>query len=249
MPERVARRPGSAQQPLRDRLWTGRHLVAEAVEVCRHESRLRRNGFMLNVGLTGNIASGKSVVTARLAEKGAFVIDADELARRAVEPDMPALAEIVARWGSGVLLPDGTLDRSQLRGIVFRSNVDREALNAIVHPEIRRLRNQRMAQARIRGVHIVVNDIPLLFESGMQNEVDRIVLVDAPPDVRLARLMESRNLSRDEALRMMQAQMPSERKREAAHYVIENNGSLEALKTRVDEVWQSLRREAGLAED
>lgn len=204
---------------------------------------------MLNVGLTGNIASGKSVVAARLAEKGAFVIDADELARRAVEPGMPALAEIVKRWGSGVVLPDGSLDRAQLRGIVFRSNADREALNAIVHPEIRRLRNQRMAQARVRGVHIVVNDIPLLFESGMQHEVDRIVLVEAPPELRLARLIESRDLSRDEALRMIESQMPSETKREAAHYVIDNSGSLETLRARVDEVWQSLRREAGLAED
>lgn len=204
---------------------------------------------MLNVGLTGNIASGKSVVAARLAEKGAFVIDADELARRAVEPGMPALAEIVKRWGSGVVLPDGSLDRAQLRGIVFRSNADREALNAIVHPEIRRLRNQRMAQARVRGVHIVVNDIPLLFESGMQQEVDRIVLVEAPPELRLARLIESRDLSRDEALRMIESQMPSEAKREAAHYVIDNSGSLENLRARVDEVWQMLRREAGLAED
>ena len=204
---------------------------------------------MLNVGLTGNIASGKSVVAARLAEKGAFVIDADELARRAVEPGMPALAEIVARWGSSVLLPDGSLDRAQLRGIVFRSSADREALNGIVHPEIRRLRNQRMAQARGRGVHIVVNDIPLLFESGMQREVDRIVLVDAPPELRLARLIESRELSRDEALRMIESQMPSKEKREAANYIIDNTGSLEDLKTRVDEVWEMLRREAGLAED
>jgi dephospho-CoA kinase len=204
---------------------------------------------MLNVGLTGNIASGKSVVAARLAEKGAFVIDADELARRAVDPGMPALSEIVARWGNGMLLADGSLDRAQLRGVVFRSSADREALNAIMHPEIRRLRNQRMAQARARGVHILVNDIPLLFETGMQHEVDRIVLVDAPPELRLARLMESRNLSRDDALRMIDAQMPSEQKREAANYVIENTGSPEALKERVDEVWQMLRREAGLADD
>jgi dephospho-CoA kinase len=204
---------------------------------------------MLNVGLTGNIASGKSVVAARFAEKGAFVIDADELARRAVDPGMPALTEIVSRWGQGVLLPDGTLDRAQLRGIVFRSNADREALNSIVHPEIRRLRNQRMAQARVRGVHIVVNDIPLLFESGMQHEVDRIVLVDAPREVRLTRLIESRDLSRDEAIRMIESQMPSEAKRESADYVIDNTGSLETLRARVDEVWQMLRREAGLAED
>jgi dephospho-CoA kinase len=204
---------------------------------------------MLNVGLTGNIASGKSVVAARLAEKGAFVIDADELARRAVDPGMPALSEIVARWGNGMLLADGSLDRAQLRGVVFRSSADREALNAIMHPEIRRLRNQRMAQARARGVHILVNDIPLLFETGMQHEVDRIVLVDTPPELRLARLMESRNLSRDDALRMIDAQMPSEQKREAANYVIENTGSPEALKERVDEVWQMLRREAGLADD
>jgi dephospho-CoA kinase len=204
---------------------------------------------MLNVGLTGNIASGKSVVAARFAEKGAFVIDADELARRAVDPGMPALTEIVSRWGQGVLLPDGTLDRAQLRGIVFRSNADLEALNSIVHPEIRRLRNQRMAQARVRGVHIVVNDIPLLFESGMQHEVDRIVLVDAPREVRLTRLIESRDLSRDEAIRMIESQMPSEAKRESADYVIDNTGSLETLRARVDEVWQMLRREAGLAED
>lgn len=199
---------------------------------------------MLVIGLTGNIASGKSAVAQLLVEHGARLIDSDVLARRAVEPETLGLRGIVDRWGSGVLMADGSLDRVALRRIVFRNRAELEALNAIVHPEIERLRQADLAAARDDGVGVVVCDIPLLFEAGLERSVDRIILVDAPARIRLARLMEHRRISPDEAESMMASQMPSESKRGRAHFVIENDGTLEMLKERVNAVWSILMKES-----
>src|SRR5919199_5254234 len=144
---------------------------------------------MLLVGLTGNIASGKSTVARMLAERGATVIDADVLARRAVEAGTPAYAKVVERWGRKVLAADGGLDRAALRGIVFSNPAELEELNAIVHPEVERMRDRLVAEARARGDRVVICDIPLLFERGIADEFDRIVLVDAPRPLRLERLV------------------------------------------------------------
>src|SRR5687767_2525609 len=135
---------------------------------------------MLLVGLTGNIASGKSTVAQLLSERGATIIDADVLARRAVERGSAAFEAIVQRWGTSVLAPDGNLDRAALRRTVFGNPKELEALNGIVHPEVERLREARIADARQRGDRIVVCDIPLLFEKKLLDRFDRIVLVDAP---------------------------------------------------------------------
>ena len=199
---------------------------------------------MLVVGLTGNIASGKSTVAQMFEERGATIIDADRLAREAVEVGTPAFDAIVARWGRGILAPDGTLDRALLRQIVFDQPEELEALNAIVHPEVGRLRDAEIAAARTRGDRICVCDIPLLFERHLAEQFDRIVLVDAPRPVRLERLIRDRGLTHTEAMKMIAAQMPAELKRARADYVIDNDGSMSELVRRVDEVWAALEREA-----
>jgi dephospho-CoA kinase len=195
---------------------------------------------MLLVGLTGNIASGKSTVARMLAERGATVIDADVLARRAVEAGTPAYAKVVERWGRKVLAADGALDRAALRGIVFSNPAELEQLNAIVHPEVERMRDQLVTEARARGDQVVVCDIPLLFERHLADRFDRVLLVDAPRALRLQRLMRERGLAEDEAVAMIDAQMPSELKRARAHIVIDNDGSPAALEQAVGAAWRAL---------
>lgn len=199
---------------------------------------------MLLIGLTGNIASGKSTVARLLSERGATIIDADVLARRVVEPGMPAFDEIVKRWGSEIVALDGGLDRDALRRLVFSHHDQLEELNSIVHPEVVAYRNRLVDEARQRGDRLVVQDIPLLFERGIVDQFDRIVLVDAPRPVRLERLMRERGLTETEAMDMITAQMPAELKRARADYLIENTGTVRELEERVSEVWQALEREA-----
>lgn len=204
---------------------------------------------MLLVGLTGNIAAGKSTVARLFADRGATLVDADVLAREAVRPGSPALAAIVARWGRGVLAPDGALDRAALRARVFDAGAtgdsgDLEALNAIVHPEVARLRDAALAAARARGDGVVIYDVPLLFERDLLHEVDVVVLVDAPREVRLDRLVYDRALRADEAMAMIAAQMPAELKRARSDYVVENVADRDALAARVDEVWRALEARA-----
>lgn len=198
---------------------------------------------MLVVGLTGNIASGKSTVARLLGVRGVPVIDSDLLARDATAAGSPALAAIVTRWGAGMRAADGTLDRAALGRIVFASVPERAALEAIVHPLVEGARQSLLAAARERGVRAIVCDIPLLFEAGLGGEMDVVLLVDAPRDVRLERLIRDRGLDRTLALEMIDAQLPAEDKRRRSNYVIDNDGSLEALRTRVDDVWRSVTHE------
>jgi dephospho-CoA kinase len=204
---------------------------------------------MLLIGLTGNIASGKSEVAKMLAERGATVIDADELAREAVQPDTQALKDIVKRWGKDILKPDGSLDRKALRQIVFADQHELDALNRIVHPGVTRLRDREIALAKERGDPIVVCVIPLLFERNLVEEFDAIVLVDAPRPLRLERLVATRGLEETEAMNMIAAQMPAELKRARADYCIDNDGSLEDLERDVDALWSSLQRAASKTAD
>ncbi len=197
---------------------------------------------MLHVGLTGNIASGKSTVARMLERRGATIIDADILARQAVERGRPAHAAIAERWGESVLLPDGELDRDALRARVFADPSELEALNAIVHPEVAQLRDEALAEARARGDRVVVSDVPLLFERHLVDEFDRVVLVDAPRDVRLDRLVRDRDLSTTDAMNMIAAQMPAELKRARADHVIANGGTLEELEEQVGVIWEALQR-------
>jgi dephospho-CoA kinase len=199
---------------------------------------------MLLVGLTGNIAGGKSTVAQLLSERGATIIDADVLARRAVERGTQAFEAIVRRWGTSVQAPDGHLDRGALRRAVFGNPRELEALNEIVHPEVERLRLHRIEEARARGDRIVVCDIPLLFEKKMVELFDRIVLVDAPRPLRLERLVVDRGLRETEAMDMIASQMPADLKRARADFVIENAGTLSTLEEQVAELWASLIQEA-----
>jgi dephospho-CoA kinase len=198
---------------------------------------------MLLVGLTGNIGSGKSTVAQLLSERGATIIDADVLARRAVELGTSGFEKIVARWGNEILAPDGHLDRAALRRLVFSDHEQLEELNAIVHPEVERLRTRLVDQARKRRDRLVVCDIPLLFERHMTDRFDRIVLVDAHRAVRLERLVKDRSLSETEAMDMIAAQMPAELKRARADFIIENDGTLTQLERRVQDVWSALVKE------
>ncbi len=202
---------------------------------------------MLQVGLTGNIASGKSTVARMLQRRGATIIDADVLARRAVVRGEPAYDAIVERWGGAVLQPDGELDRDALRRKVFTDSTELEALNSIVHPEVARLRDQAVADAREAGDRIVVSDIPLLFERHLVDEFDRVILVDAPRELRLERLVRERDLPPTEAMEMIASQMPAELKRARADFIIDNASTLEELEESVEEVWNALQRTAAEA--
>lgn len=196
------------------------------------------------IGLTGNIASGKSTVARLFSERGATIIDADVLSRRAVEPGTPAFDRIVERWGSDVVAADGLLNRAALRNLVFPDHDELEELNRIVHPEVNRLRDRLISDAVNRGEKIVVCDIPLLFEKKMVDEFNRVVLVDAPRPLRLERLVRDRGLDETEALDMIAAQMPAELKRARADFVIDNVGTLTDLEAKVAHVWMELEREA-----
>ena len=194
------------------------------------------------IGLTGGIACGKSTVSAMLAERGAFVVDADRIAREVVMPGEPALAEIAAVFGQAVIRDDGTLDRRKLGEIVFADPEKRKRLEAITHPAIR----ERM-WARIRRVkadepgRIVVADIPLLYETGQQGLYDGVLVVYAPREVQIRRLM-ARNpeLTEAQALERINAQMDIERKKELADWVIDNGGSLESTGRQVEALWREL---------
>ena len=199
---------------------------------------------MLRVGLTGNVASGKSTVADVWARLGAAVVDADVLAREAVAPGSDGLERVRQAFGDEVVGPDG-LDRAAMRRRVFDDARARARLEAIVHPEVARLREREEARLREAGATVVVHDIPLLFEVGLREAFDLVVLVDAPEAVRLERLVRDRGLERDEARRIIAAQMPASVKRRWADFVIENEGSVAAVEREAERVWEQVRRRAG----
>ena len=196
---------------------------------------------MLIAGLTGNVASGKSAVAELWREAGVPVVSADRLARTAVEPGTEALARIGELFGPGVIRADGALDRAAVRGIVFRDEDALRHLEAIVHPAVRGLRDEWTRGQREAGTELVVWEIPLLFETGIEGEADVVVVVDAPASVRLRRVVETRGIEEDEAVAIMEAQMPAEEKRRRADIVIENAGTREELAARAGTVLGQLR--------
>ncbi|RFS85237.1 dephospho-CoA kinase [Actinomadura spongiicola] len=198
---------------------------------------------MLKVGLTGGIGSGKSEVARRLAEHGAVVIDADRIAREVVEPGTPGLAAVVAEFGADVLLPSGALDRERLGRIVFADPERLAALNAIVHPLVAERTKRLMDEAPDDAV--VVHDVPLLAENGLASQYDEVVVVDAPEDVQLDRLVARRGMTEEDARARMSAQASREGRRAVATHVIDNSGSLDALKAQVDALWYALTRRQG----
>jgi dephospho-CoA kinase len=195
------------------------------------------------LGLTGGIASGKSTVASRLAAHGAVVVDADLLAREAVEPGSRGLAAIVREFGSGILADDGQLDRAALGAIVFRDPDALARLNAIVHPEVGRLSRERFGEAFAADPHaVVVYDVPLLAEARAADEFDRVVVVHAPAEERIRRMVELRGMDEAEARRRVQFQASDEQRLAIADEVIDASGSLEHTREQVDALWMRLRR-------
>src|SRR4026209_2345403 len=174
---------------------------------------------MLSVALTGNIASGKSTVTELFRRWGATIIDADALVHEAQAPGTPVLAAIASRFGSAMLRPDGTLDRAALRHEVMNNPAALADLNAIVHPDVHRRRDELMRRAAARGDRIVVSDIPLLFEAADPAAFDAVVLVDAPVEIRRQRLLANRDLSPSDAARTAAAQPPPNTQGAPPHYL------------------------------
>ncbi len=195
----------------------------------------------LLVGLTGGIASGKSVVAAMLEEMGARSIDFDALARRVVAPDEPAWRDIVEHFGDQVLDQDRALDRRRLGEIVFADDAERAVLERLTHPRIRDefVRDVRAIDDREPG-SIIVAVVPLLVESNMQSMFDHVIVVFAPSSLQLDRLMRRDGLSRDAADARLAAQLPIEEKLSVADTVIDNSGSLEHTRRQVEELWARL---------
>jgi dephospho-CoA kinase len=190
---------------------------------------------MLKIGLTGGIASGKSVVAMRLKERGAVLVDADALAREVVEPGTEGLNRVVAEFGRDVLGADGRLDRPKLGALVFGDPGRLAALNGIVHPLVRS-RAAAIAEAAAEGA-VVVQDIPLLVETGQGSDFHLVVVVDAPDDVRLQRMLEHRGMTEDSARARMAAQATREDRLAAADVVLDNSGSVQHLLDQVDRLW------------
>ena len=199
---------------------------------------------MLNVALTGNVAAGKSIVAQLFKKWGATLIDSDVIVRELQQPGSEVLDQIVQTFGPDILLHGGTLDRASLRHRVMSDAAARRSLNAIVHPAVLARRQILEEAARARGDAILVSDIPLLFEAADPEAFDVIVLVDAPPMTRKARLVEKRGLDPFEADRLLAAQDPTETKRERSDYLIDNDGTPAELERAARAVWQALEARA-----
>lgn len=198
----------------------------------------------MNIGLTGGIAAGKSTVSRMLTDRGAALVDLDQIAREVVTPGQAALRLIAERFGPAVLNADGTLNRARLGEIVFSDEAERKALEAITHPAIRARMLERMeAFQSERPERLVVVDVPLLYESGLQSYFEQIMVVYVPRSVQLERLMKRNGLSEEEANRRIGAQMDIEEKKRMADIVIDNSGSLDETERQVDRFW----RDQGLA--
>lgn len=193
------------------------------------------------IGLTGGIGSGKSVVAGMFRELGAAVIDADLVARQVVEPGQPALAELVRDFGAGILDAAGRLDRKRLGELVFASPEARKKLNAITHPRIAAETARQTAELFARGEPVVLYEAALLVENGMHRTFGDLIVVSAPREVQLARVMARDGLGRDEAAARLDAQLPLDRKLEVATYVIDNAGSLDDTRRQVEATWRRIR--------
>lgn len=193
------------------------------------------------IGLTGGAGSGKSTVAAMLLALGAEVLDADEAAHAAYEPGSQGFDEVVREFGSEFVL-GGRIDRRRLGELVFNDKDARLRLTAIVHPLVREWMAARTAEAAERGAPVVVQDVPLLFENGLERLYSSVVLVYVREDIQLKRLVEGRDLNEDRARAMIAAQMPIEEKRRRAQHVIDNSGTREETRAQVERLWPTLAR-------
>lgn len=193
---------------------------------------------MWKIGVTGGIGSGKSTVSQRLQDLGAVIIDADKVAREIVEPGQPALKELDAAFAE-VLNEDGTLNRAELARQAFATPEATEKLNSITHPHIRERTNALFAQAEQAGEDVVVYDMPLLIENGETSRVDHVLVVDAPDEVRVRRLVESRGLDESDAKARIKAQIDRDSRLAAADTVMDNGGTVDELLAQVDRFWST----------
>lgn len=192
----------------------------------------------VRVGLTGGIASGKSTVSAILADLGAVIIDSDKIAREVVEPGTPGLAAVVEAFGTKVLTEAGTMDRAKVGAIVFADPAQRQVLEGIIWPLVAQ-RSQELVEAAGHDA-LIVHDIPLLVESGQSDSFEAVIVVDAPHETALGRMVDDRGWTPEEARARIAAQASREDRRAVATYVIENTGTIEDLRHRVTEVFEVL---------
>ncbi|AAU24560.1 dephospho-CoA kinase [Bacillus sp. GM2] len=199
----------------------------------------------LVIGLTGGIASGKSTVAQMFQQCGITVVDADVIAKEAVEQGMPAYQKIAETFGEGVLLETGDIDRRKLGEIVFANEEKRLQLNAIVHPEVRKMMIKQRDEAIRAGERFVVLDIPLLYESGLEHLTDKVIVVWVPMELQLERLMKRNRLNKDEALNRIHAQQSLDEKKKRADAVIDNSGSLKDTEAQLHQLldtWSNIEK-------
>ena len=195
---------------------------------------------IIKIAVTGGAGSGKTFVCNRLKELGLNVVSSDTVARETVAKNSPAYNRIVNHFGEKVLLSDGNLNRQALRRIIINDDAERLALEKIIHPDISKKMMQKVHQAQEAGDAVIVLEIPLLFELGMEGHVDTVVVISADPELRTQRLMDRDSVDRNEAEKLIKAQMPDELKVEQAHVVITNNGSKKNLTKSVDTLYKNI---------
>lgn len=191
------------------------------------------------IGLTGGVGSGKSTVAGMLRELGAIVIDADEATHAVYAPGTPGFDAVVREFGPD-FVRDGAIDRRLLGGLIFADEEARHRLNAIVHPLVRDWMAARTQEAFEGGAEIVIQDVPLLYESGLEGLFSSVLLVWTPAEVQLQRLVGGRGVTADRSRAMIAAQMPIDEKRRRSHHVIDNSGTVEQTRTQVEEMWAQM---------
>ena len=191
------------------------------------------------IGLTGGAGSGKSTVAEMFRELGADVVDADEASHAVYAPGSPGFDSVVAEFGEEYVR-GGQIDRGRLGELVFKDGDARRRLNAIVHPLVREWMAERTAEAVERGAEVVIHDVPLLFESGLEGLYADVICVYVPPEVQSTRLVEGRGVSRERAQAMIAAQMPIDEKRRRAQHVIDNSGTRDHTREQVRKLWSEI---------
>lgn len=197
---------------------------------------------MLKVGLTGSIAVGKSFVCGVFLELGAFVLDADQTAREVVAPNSNGLKAIIEHFGTGVLQPDGELDRAKLGAIVFADAAARQVLNSIVHPLVFEKQNEWLRERELENTDaICIFDAALMIESGSWKRFDKIIVVWCEPLIQLKRLMLRNNLNKDQAIARIKSQMPQEEKKQFADFLIDTTDGFESARKQTQEIFYQLK--------
>jgi dephospho-CoA kinase len=191
------------------------------------------------IGLTGGVGSGKSTVATMLRELGAVVVDADEASHAVYEPGTPGFEAVVGEFGD-YYVSDGRIDRQRLGELIFKDAASRRRLNAIVHPLVRDWMAARTVEAAEKGAEVVIQDVPLLFENGLEPLFSSVVLVYVPEEMQLARLVEGRGFTPERARAVIATQVPIEEKRRRAHIVIDNSGTPEQTRAQVEQLWARL---------